>query len=131
MKEKLEAALAGLLERLEKTEEFVLAQAPAVLQEMVTKRLIELAMQTIQLVVGLGISSYILGLGLDAWPTTKGDMVIPVGLVIGGSGIASFILFLCIFDIISGYLQVRLCPKLFLLEELKDLVYPKSEEKKS
>lgn len=124
MNEKLEAAISMLVERLEKTEKFVLDQAPSVCQEIIADNMIEwvtaLAQQLLgglMLLIVIGVSaSHFIGFERDDfahdWPIICG-VVSMAGLII--------LSFCCIYTLSRIYF-IKSCPKLILLREFSRLL---------
>jgi hypothetical protein len=133
LKEKSEeilfSTLRSLSERIEKSEKFVLDQAPDICKEMVTEGLISISVQFL-----VNIPIFILLVLLDkhlissyiAFDGTSGS-----GDYVLGASLCSLVLFgisIWVFSTIESVLKIKYCPKLYLVREFKNLLVPSSKE---
>lgn len=121
MKETLDLTLRQFLERLEKTEKFVLEQAPDLCKEMVLHEKINLISNfftcTIIFVVLLSIDIHCLNIIYS----TEHEMF-GYSLTAILSSLFAFVTLVFIVESIQRLYQLRNCTKLFLLKEFRDLV---------
>lgn len=123
-------AIKGLIARLEKTEKFVLAQAPDICKQMIKEFVLTQVCNLIQCLLGatVGLGAGILGIYkiatytkmcTDYHCTELSDGW--YGLAIIGIVIGAVILVLSIEDIANLFF-IKRCPKLFLLREFRRLI---------
>lgn len=122
MNKKLEKALDALLKRLQSAEKFVLDQAPLVLKEMILDGYLEQA--KVMSFSGLGILNLLIA---GAVSYTNWDYVSSGMSFIGFYSIISIVLGLIamgvFLDAVFTLLQIKLCPKLYLINCIKELLY--------
>ena len=124
MNEKLETALNALIERLEKTEKFVLDQAPSVCQEIITERLIEYYTEFGQLMLGWLLSFSCIMIGMRCYiGSDRDDFSHDWPIILGVLSLIGFIfLSFCMIYSVSKILFVNKCPKIILLREFSKLL---------
>jgi hypothetical protein len=125
--ELLKNALAGLIDRLEKTEKFVLEQAPDVCQQVVMEFKIHNFMQ-----MGFAAVAFLFGLVAVPVAIAHPMFVVPEGhyssdptwymglFIVGGVGLVAG--FCVLVNTVYWNIYVNRCTKLFLLREFKRLV---------
>lgn len=120
----LNAAINGLIERLDKTEKFVLTEAPELCKQIVREGYIDNGMMAIVSSIAtvlLAALSLYFGLKANANFGDNGETAFRC-LVSAGSGCGALIYIGEAYHSINLLLTVHFCPKLFLIRELRNLI---------
>jgi hypothetical protein len=131
-KQVLDTALQGLISRLEKTEKFVLDQAPDVFSQMVQK-------EKLSNWFWIGFMTVILLLSAPWIPISIHNHIFKYSehfdeerstQFLGFFVVGSLLTFISVITIVSctyNLLYIKMCPKLFLLEQFRELLSPKEK----
>lgn len=119
--EKLNESAEKLLDYVEQTGDFVVEQAPLVVQEMITWGITHcvfwIIIVSIVLLPIIAICGYFFRIGVkDDWDV---DYCIPSGMV---GGVSLIFWFLVIASNIYDLLYIYFAPRLFILDQLKGLI---------
>jgi hypothetical protein len=126
-KKLLESVMKSFILRLEKTEKFVLAEAPEICKQMVTNKIIRNAEQLFCGATLLAIGILLLTIALrnqcvEADGPTRYFFVMLIG------GLGALAGFFVTTSAVTEIVYLKNCPKLFLLNEFKDFVQPPKKD---
>lgn len=125
-KKALNSAFTGLIKRLEKTENFIVDQAPEICKQMIYEKKLE---QNISvsingtLAVVTPIVTTVLAINSHGQYTESHE---GLSIIFGAASIIIGIWAICIFDDLRKNIEwlifLKKCPKLFLLREFRNLI---------
>jgi hypothetical protein len=121
-KKVLDSAIQGLIKRLEKTETFVVAQAPEICKQMIAEKVLD--HKTSLLVHGpfsivFPFITYFLA---NKTFSTENGVAALCGLSAGLLGVWSLVAITNVIGSVQYLIFLKKCPKLFLLREFKKLI---------
>lgn len=127
-KQILDNAIKHLVVRLEKTEKFVLDNAPDICKQMVMEVVINSVTNLICYFIMFGfVSKYLPIFWMCTSQAVKDEAALGYGVLTLACMAVGFFTLAAIIDEIKTFLYVKNCPKLFLLREFKSLI--KTKEK--
>lgn len=120
----LNSAVQGLVDRLEKTETFVVEQAPEICKQMIYEKLIKVWAAIIPsaflVVISLFLIPYFFKNSSFRDDATVLQSLCGLGLL--GFVVGSVVCSILLFENLQQLFFLKKCPKLFLLREFKNLV---------